>query len=249
MHQNERPTRGARGGRILAAIVSGTSLSALALAASCTASDPVSPTSPPVAATIQPSQTQVVSTAQSVATVDAPTARAVQTAATTAVTGKPTQSSAQANATGETLSARQATATVLAPTAQAVARMVAPTVQSEATQVVSAVGTATAMSQVHVTNVNVSPTDTVVALQNSASTSTNLAGWTLVLGSDMSIVLNDVSVSAGQTRQLHFSQGTDTPNDTFIGFGSAAARSSLQPGARVVLIAPQNQIASVYPIT
>jgi hypothetical protein len=127
--------------------------------------------------------------------------------------------------------------------------MVAPTVQAAATQVVGSVGTSVAESPVHVINVAVSGTDTTVTIQNSGSSPMSLKGWTLVMGPDMSIVLGDINVNAGQARHLHFSEGTDNDSDVYIGFGSTAAHGSLQPGSRVVLIAPPNQIASVYPIT
>jgi len=137
---------------------------------------------------------------------------------------------------------------VLAPTAQSVATRVAPTVQAAATQVVSAVGTPVAVSPLHITDVTVSSDDTTVVIQNGGSGSMNLDGWTLVMGKDFSMVLGDITISAGQSRALHFSQGTDTSRDIFMGFGANAARLSLQPGARVVLIAPPDQIASIFPI-
>jgi hypothetical protein len=74
----------------------------------------------------------------------------------------------------------------------------------------------------HVTNVTVGANDTTVAIQ--------------------------IDINAAQTRMLHFSQGTDTASVVFMGFGSYAARLSLQQGTRVVLIAPPNQIASIYSI-
>jgi hypothetical protein len=97
-------------------------------------------------------------------------------------------------------------------------------------------------------NVTVSPVDTTVSIQNSGTTPMSLSGWTLVLGPDASVVLGDISIKAGQTRLLHFSQGTDTDGDVYIGFGSTATQASLKPGTRVVLIGPSDQIASVYPI-
>jgi hypothetical protein len=121
-------------------------------------------------------------------------------------------------------------------------------VQAAATQVVSAVGTSVASSPVHVTNVNVGTTDTIVAIQNGGAAPMSLAGWTLVLGPNFSIELSDIGLKAGQTRQLHLSDGTDTESDVYLGFGSGAARTSLQPGSHVVLISPPDQIASVYSI-
>jgi hypothetical protein len=187
--------------------------------------------------------TQVAPTVVAARTEIAPTVAAAGT--TAAVSG----ATAQAQQATSVTVGREATATALAPTAQAVATLVAPTVQAATTQVASVVGTSVATSPVHVTNVNVSSTDTMVSIQNGGAAPMSLAGWTLVMGPDLSVVLSDVTVKAGQTRQLHFSQGTDTDGDVYIGFGSNVARSSLQPGARVVLISPSDQIASVYPIT
>jgi hypothetical protein len=222
-------------------------------------------------------QTQIVSSAQGVATSVAPTLQRAQTAVTTPVAGVATQGAptvaaartavapavaaagTSVVATGATTQpqqatsvtvARQATATALAPTAQAVATRVAPTLQAAATQVVASVSTSVATSPVHITNVNVGATDTIVAIQNSGSTPSNLAGWTLVLGPNLSIELSDITVKAGETRQLHLSDGTDTDSDVYLGIGSVAARASLQPGAHVVLVSPPDQkIASVYSIT
>jgi hypothetical protein len=221
-------------------------------------------------------QTQVVSSAQGVGTAVAPTVQSARTAITTAVVGMatqvaPTVSAAQtqgaptvaaagtnAVATGATSQAqqatsvsvaREATATAVAPTAQAVATRVAPTVQAAATQVVAAVGTSVANSPVHVTNVSVNDADTIVSIQNTGAAPTTLSGWTLAVGPNMSVQLTDITLKAGQTRQLHFSQGTDTDNDVYLGAGYNVAKASLQPGTRVVLIAPADQIASVYPIS
>jgi hypothetical protein len=105
-----------------------------------------------------------------------------------------------------------------------------------------------ATSTVHVTNVNVGETDTIVAIQNNGSSPMSLAGWTLVLGPNVSVELSDIALKPGQTRQLHFSNGADTDSDVYLGVGSTAVHSSLQPGARVVLISPPDQIASVYAI-
>jgi hypothetical protein len=207
-----------------------------------------------VAPTVQSAQTAVATAVVGVATRVAPTVAAARTeiaptvvaAATNAAATAPTAQAQQATSVSV---AREATATALAPTAQAVATRVAPTVQAAATQVVSAVGTSVATSPVHVTNVNVGPTDTIVTIQNGGTTPMNLAGWTLVMGPNLSVALSDITLKEGQTRQVHFSAGTDTDNDVYLGFGNVAARSSLQPGAHVVLIAPPDNIASVFSIT
>jgi hypothetical protein len=227
--------------------------------------------------TTSAAQTQIVSSAQGAATAVAPTIQSAQTAVTTAVVGVATRiaptvaavrtevaptvsaagavsavsgATAQAQQATSVSVAREATATALAPTAQAVATRVAPTMQAAATQVVGAVGTSVASSPVHVTNVNVGATDTIVALQNSGAAPMNLDGWTLIMGRNLSVELSGVTLKAGQTRQVHFSDGTDTDSDIYLGFGNVAARTSLQPGTNVVLISQSDhQIASVYSIT
>ena len=221
-----------------------------------------------VVPTVAPARTDVAPTVAPAGTTGAGTAApTVYTAATTgAGTAAPTVYAAGTTGVGAAATsqtpqatnvtmARDATATVLAPTAQAVATRVAPTVQAAATQSVAtqgapAVGTSVANSPVHVTNVNVGSTDTIVAIQNTGATPLTLTGWTLVMGPDLSIQLSDITLNAGQTRQLHFSQGSDTDSDVYLGPGSTnVARSSLQPGTHVVLIAPTDQIASVYPVS
>ena len=215
--------------------------------------------------TVSTARTQVVTAAQGVGTAVAPTVEAARTQLAPTVGAARTQlaptvaaagttgavagaATAPTQATSSTV-ARQTTATALAPTAQSVATHVAPTVQAAATQVASSVGTSVAVSPLHVTNVTVDANDTTVAIQNGGSGSMNLGGWTLLMGPDFAMVLSDITINAAQTRMLHFSQGTDTASDVFMGFGSNAARLSLQPGTRVVLIAPPNQIASIYSIT
>lgn len=195
-------------------------------------------------ATAQSAQTPVVGVATGVAPTRAASASTSVTGGTAPTQGAvaPTQQQASVAA------AREATATAVAPTAQAVATRVAPTVQAAATQV-GTMATSVAASPVRVASVNVAAADAVVGVQNTGSEPTNLVGWTLVAGPNFSIELGDIPLKAGQTRQLHFSGGADTDSDVYLGFGTDAARSSLQPGAHVVLIAPPDEIASVYSVT
>jgi hypothetical protein len=244
--------------------VCGSCLGALGIGVSCMPAAPPSETSPPVAPTAAAVRTEVAPTISAARTEVAPTVSAARTdvaptvsaartevAPTVAAAGTTTGDAVatrQTEATSVTV-ARQATATVLAPTAVAVATRVAPTVQASATQVVSAVGTSVATSTMRVANVTVSPSDTMIEIQNLGSSSVNLAGWTLLLGPELSLMLGDINVGAGQTRTLHLSQGTDTPSDVYIGVGANVARPNLQPGARVILIAPRDEIASIYSIS
>jgi hypothetical protein len=251
-------------------------LGVLALLMSCAPAPAPNPTAPPVGATVQAAGTQIsgaagaaatavqtgvvqpVNTAvqAAVATQVAPTVAAAQTqviaptreaAATSVVVAGATAQSAATDVSAM----RQATATALAPTAQAVATRVAPTVSAAGTQVVSSVGTSVAQSTVHVTNVIVNPNDTTIAIQNSGSSPVNLAGWTLVVGPNMSVLLSDILLGPGMTRTIHFSQGIDTQSDVFMDFGANVASASLSPGTHVLLIQPppDSTIASVYSVT
>jgi hypothetical protein len=202
-----------------------------------------------VAPTVEAARTEVAPTVAAARTELAPTVEAARTQLPSTVEAARTQMAPTVAAASTAVAVREATATVLAPTAQAAATHVAPTVQAAATQAVTTVGTSVALSPVHVTSVSVSQDDTSVVIQNTGSGSMNLAGWTLVMGPNFSMVLGDITINAGQTRTLHLSQGTDTPSDVYLGFGSSAARGSLQPGSRVVLIAPPDQVASIYSIT
>jgi hypothetical protein len=212
--------------------------------------------------TVGAARTEVVATAQGAATSVAPTVSAARTevaptvgAAQTAVGAVQTQVAPAAGAVGAVgaaaaaAQARQAAATEVAPTAQAVATHVAPTVQAAATQAVGAVGTSVATSPVRVNNVKVDSADTTVAVQNSGSSAMNLRGYTLLMGPNFSVMLGDIAIEPGQTRTIHLSQGTDTPNDVYLGFGSNVAAGNLTSGTRVVLVAPADTIASVFPIS
>jgi hypothetical protein len=97
-----------------------------------------------------------------------------------------------------------------------------------------------------ITDVKIDPVDTTVSVQNSDNRSQNLRDWTLVMGPVFAVQLGDIDVPAGQTVKLHFAVGASTPTDVYLGFGSNAVSNNLKPGMRIVLVAPRDQIASVY---
>jgi hypothetical protein len=262
-----RTRAGQRAGRIHTLAIGGTCLTLLGLAMSCAPPAPGSPTAAPNP-TVQAAATDVGGAVRAVATAQSaaqPTVSAAQTQVAASVPGvatavaptvtaarteiAPTVSAIKTEIAPTLAATREAMATAAAPTAQAIATQVAPTIQAVATQMVASVGTAIATSTVHVSNVSVTTADTSISIQNTGATPVNLAGWTLVLGPDMSVALSDITIKPGQTRLLHFSQGTDGENDVYMGFGSTMANASLKPGSRVVLIQPPNQIASVYAVS
>jgi hypothetical protein len=203
-----------------------------------------------VAPTVAAAQTQLAPTVASAQTQVAPTVASAQTQVAPTVASAQTQVAptvaAAQTGVAPTLVAAQATATALAPTAQAVATLVAPTVAAAATTTVGAVATQVAQSTVQVTNVNIDSADTTVTVKNSGDRSENLRDWTLVMGPVFAVQLGDIDVPAGQSVKLHFAVGQTTPTDVYLGFGSNAASNNLKPGMRVVLVAPRDQIASVY---
>ena len=64
-----------------------------------------------------------------------------------------------------------------------------------------------------------------------------------------SMVLLGVTADAGRTQTLHLSPGTDSPSDVYLGYGSAAASSSLSTGGRVALVSTSGMVMSVYSVS
>jgi hypothetical protein len=242
--------------------VAGSALVVLALLAACAPSSP-----PPSTPTIQAAATQAVATVQSAASVVAPTAVAAQsqvaaTVVASASQAAPTVAAAQTQlaptvvAAGATVGAaastvsdaRQVTATALAPTAQVVATQVAPTVQAVGTQVTGAVATTVAESPIQIVAVTPSGDDTTVVLSNSRTVPLVLNGWTLLMGPSIYVGLTGIEVPASGTMTIHFKPGVDTPTDNYLGVVAPNITAGLTPGARVVLVATGDRIASVYQI-
>jgi hypothetical protein len=131
-------------------------------------------------------------------------------------------------------------------TAQAVATRLAPTLQA-VQQTVGPIATSVALSTVHITAVNVTADDTTIVVQNSGGSQVNLQGWTLLLGPNIPLTLPSIALAPGQTRTLHVAMGTDTDNDVFLNVQSVGAiATTFAPGQRAVLVAPNDQVASIF---
>jgi hypothetical protein len=203
-----------------------------------------------VVTTVQAQATQVAPTVAAAQSAIAPTVAGVQTQAAPTIAAAqsqivPTVAAAQSQV-APTVAAAQATATAVAPTAQAVATQVAPTIAAAATISTSALGTQVAQSTVQITNVKLDSADTTVKIQNSGNRGENLRDWTLIMGPVFAVQLGNIDVPAGQAVTLHFAVGASTSTDVYLGFGSSAAANNLSTGMRVVLVAPGDEIASVY---
>jgi competence protein ComEC len=131
-------------------------------------------------------------------------------------------------------------------TAQAIATRIAPTLQV-VQQTVGPIATSIARSTVQITSVNVDATDITIGVHNSASAPASLEGWTLLLGPNIALTLPPISLAPGQTRTLHLGAGTDTESDVYLNTGSVGGVSiTFSPGQRAVLVAPGDQVASVF---
>jgi hypothetical protein len=213
-----------------------------------------------VAPSVQSAQTQVVGTAQAAATQVAPTVQAAQTqvvgtAQTAATAIAPTVQAAQTQI-APAAQAVQATAaavqTQVAPTAAAVQTQVAPTAAAIQTQVagtiVAPIATQVAASPVQITSVRVSQEDTTVALRNSGAEMVNASGWILLIGA-FPLQLpsgQEMRLDPNETVTLHFSRGSDTNSDVYLGQAPAPLVNSMQPGTRLVLVNLRGEIVSVY---
>jgi hypothetical protein len=180
-----------------------------------------------VVATVQTAATQVAPTAQAAATQVAPTVQAAQTQVAPAVqAGQATMSAAQ---------------TQVAPTAAAFATQIAGTVGPP-------IATSVAASPVQIASVTVSQEDTKVALRNGGASAVNVSDWILSIGA-FPLVLptsQHLRVDPNETVTLHFSRGTDSDSDVYLGQAPAPLVSSMQSGTRLILFSRLGEIASVY---
>jgi len=198
--------------------------------------------------TPQQSVTSAVATVQAVATA-APTVQAAVKSAGTQVAG-----TAQAAASTAS-SAVGAAQTQAAPTVSAAQTQIAPTVAAVRTQVAGtvqpAVATAVANSPVQISQVQVSQADTTIAIRNSSSNQVNIGGWVLLMGTFPFVLPTNpnMRIEPGQTLTLHFSRGTDTVTDVYVGQAPGPLVNNLQNGAILALVdVSSGKLASVYRI-
>jgi hypothetical protein len=134
-------------------------------------------------------------------------------------------------------------------TAQALATLIAPTLQI-VQQTVGPIATSVARSPVQITAVDVASDNTTVGVHNSSSAPVNLDGWTLFLGPNIAITLPPIDVAAGQSRNVHLAAGETTESDVYLGASSVGGVAmTFAPGQRAVLVAPDDQVASVFATT
>jgi hypothetical protein len=125
------------------------------------------------------------------------------------------------------------------------ATRVAPTVVVIA-QTATAVAVTVGSSPLQITDVRVSPDDTTITIQNMSASTVNVNGWTLLLGPNIQLELKPVDITAGTSRMFHVGPGTDTATDVYLGSSDAGVAMVFAPGQRAVLVAPGEQVASIY---
>jgi hypothetical protein len=167
--------------------------------------------------------------------------------------------STQAVATGQAVASAVAPAvsaaqTQIAPTVSAIQTQLAPTVSALQTQVSGTVqpvvGTAVAASPIQISQVQVSQADTTIGLRNSGTQQVSVGGWVLFMGTFPYVLPTgpNMRIDPGQTLTLHFSRGTDTPTDIYVGQAPGPLVNNLQNGAILALVQPTGQLMSVYRI-
>jgi hypothetical protein len=176
--------------------------------------------------TLQAAATQVAPTIQAAApTVQAAATQAAPTVQAAATRAAPTI---------------QAAATQAGPTVQAAATQAAPTVQAAATQA----ATAAAASPIRIASVQSTPSDATISVQNTSSTSANLSGWTVQVGTATAQLPSGLTVQPNQTLTLHTGDGTSTSSDVYLGPAARNLTAEVKPGARVLLQGPSGPPAA-----
>jgi len=209
-----------------------------------------------IAPTVVAAQTEVRATLAAGATEIAPTVQAGQATLDAARTQiAPTVVAART----EVRATLAAGATEIAPTVQAgqatldaVRTQIAPTVQVIATAVAATIqppiATSVAASPIQIANVSVSQEDTTIGLSNKGTNGANVSSWILLIGTFPLIlpVSTHLRIEPNKTVMLHFSRGTDTDSDVYVGQAPELLVNSMKPGTRFVLINLQGELASIY---
>lgn len=204
-------------------------LSMLAAASAVLALGACAPGAAPTAPTAQAVATQVVGAAS-------PAAATVVAAASPVATAVAGASPAAATAVA---GASPAVATVTAAAPGVVATAVAAVSPSP-----GASPGASGSTDIRLTGVQPSATDTTFSLQNSGSTAVDVSGWRLRVGSNTAMLPANTRLGPGETLTIHTATGTSSGRDVYLGASAATLMSGLQPGASVALLDAQDRVVS-----
>jgi hypothetical protein len=207
------------------------------------------------APTPQAQATAAVGTVQAVASVAPTVQAAVQASVAAAVqtTGPQVAATAQA-AASQVAPAVGAAQTQTAPTVSAIQTQIAPTAAAISTQAAATLqpvaATAVAGSPVQISQVKVSDADTTISIHNSGARQISIGGWILFMGTFPFVLPTNpnMRIDPGQTLTLHFTRGTDTPTDVYVGQAPQPLVNNLQNGATLALVDLTGQLAAYYRI-
>jgi Lamin Tail Domain len=169
----------------------------------------------------------------------APTVAAVATAASPAAA---TVVAAASPLATQATAASPVAATVAVAASPAVATAVTAASPAVATVVAAAspaVTAATAASPVRITNVQLSPTDTTITLQNTSNAAVDMAGWKLQVGSATAALPSGARVAPNESVTIHAGAGTSGGSDIYLGQDAAPLVAGLRPGATLSLLDAQ----------
>jgi hypothetical protein len=116
------------------------------------------------------------------------------------------------------------------------------------TTAIAAASPAIASVPVQISGVQLNPADPTITLRNSGTSSANLAGWHLQIGSAMVTMPASAQIAPSGSLTLHLTSGTNSATDLYLGAEGAALMTGLQPGARVSLTTAQGDVVNEFTI-
>jgi hypothetical protein len=134
-----------------------------------------------------------------------------------------------------------------------VASALATSVEAVATTVPVAAESASAIAaevaeNVRVIDGRISPIDTTITLENISTTSVDLTGWRVLVGSTSIPLPVGIRVNPGERLTLHSARGTDTAQDVYLGQEALTIMTVLRPGSRVALVDAEGVTFAEYTI-
>jgi len=94
-------------------------------------------------------------------------------------------------------------------------------------------------SPVRITNVQLSPTDTTITVQNVSNAAVDLTGWKLQLGTATVALPSGARAAPNESVTIHTGAGGSVGQDIYLGQDTATLVGGLRPGATIALIDAQ----------
>jgi hypothetical protein len=162
----------------------------------------------------------------------------------------PTISAAATQAAAAVKPAVSPAATAVAAAASPAATAIAAASPADGAAVAAAspaAATAVAASPLRITAVQLSPTDSLITVQNTSGAAVSLSGWKLQVGTASATLPSAAQVAPNDSLTIHTASGTSAGKDVYLGQDAATLLTGLRPGAKVALLDAQG--ASVTEFT